>query len=121
MLNGSQSMHAVGDGGVSVCSAGGGGGGGGGEALRIVTLDAALVSPGHPWPVPRVRQPPQMAEGVSFCLFNNLWCVRLTRAAGRRRKLLLPVSGACRRALTHRPPPHRRPPLASLRGTNYVM
>ena len=118
LLNGSRSLHAVGDEGVSVaaaaadpngagvartaapCSGGGGagqtvecmlhagaswaigrgGGGDGGTAarapprLRIRSLDAALASPGRPMPFPNLREQPDLTEGISFCLVNNIWC-----------------------------------------------
>lgn len=37
------------------------------------SLDAVLVSPGHPTALPVVRQKPDLTQGVSFCLANNLW------------------------------------------------
>ena len=37
------------------------------------TLDAALVSPGFPTPFPNVRHAPDLSEGVSFNLANNIW------------------------------------------------
>jgi len=68
IVNGSHSLHAVGDAGASVCSADGS------ERLRIGTLDAALVSPDHPPRVlPNVKRQPDVAGGVSFNLFNNVW------------------------------------------------
>lgn len=67
MLNGSQSMHAVSDEGVSVSSADGA------EVLQIRTLDAALVSPGQPTPFPEGIQPPDMSQGMHFNLANNVW------------------------------------------------
>ncbi|KAL4420038.1 hypothetical protein ABPG77_001288 [Micractinium sp. CCAP 211/92] len=66
ILNGSRSLHAVGDEGVSVQTSGGG-------VLRIVSLDAALVSPGEPWAIPRVSVQPDMEGGMAFNLVNNLW------------------------------------------------
>lgn len=69
IVNGSHSMHAVGDAGVRVLSSDGS------ERLQISSLDAALVSPGAPVPLPNVMSPPDMRQGVSFNLFNNLWCV----------------------------------------------
>lgn len=67
MRNGSQSMHAVSDAGVSVSSAAGD------EELHIRTLDAPLVSPGHPTVLPQGRHSPHMRQGVHFNLVNNLW------------------------------------------------
>lgn len=67
MLNGSRSMHAVSDAGVSVRSAAGD------EVLHISTLDTALVSPGAPTPLPQGRHLPDMHQGVHFNLVNNLW------------------------------------------------
>ena len=37
------------------------------------SLDAALVSPGFPTPFPNVRHMPDLAEGMSFNLANNIW------------------------------------------------
>lgn len=37
------------------------------------TLDAALVSPGMPTPFPNVRHMPDLSEGMSFNLANNIW------------------------------------------------
>ena len=37
------------------------------------SLDAALVSPGLPTPFPNVRHMPDLAEGMSFNLANNIW------------------------------------------------
>ena len=102
ILNGSRSLHAIDDSGVAVAAAaappgcaGGGargpGSGGGSRAktaaaaaaaaaapaprpwLRIRSLDAALVSPGRPTPFPNLSQQPEMEEGVSFALTNNIW------------------------------------------------
>jgi hypothetical protein len=67
ILNGSQSMHAVSDDGVSVDSANGS------ETLHIRTLDSALVSPGKATPFPNGVYSPCMAEGVHFNLVNNVW------------------------------------------------
>lgn len=61
ILNGSQSMHAVGDAGVSVASADGA------EVLRIKTPDAALVSPGE-WGV--------AAAAAAACLRACMWGCR---------------------------------------------
>lgn len=60
-------MHAVGDKGVSVTSAAGD------EVLQIRTFDTALVSPGHPTPLPQGLHPPDMREGVHFNLVNQAW------------------------------------------------
>jgi hypothetical protein len=67
MLNGSRSMHAVGDEGVSVTSAAGD------EVLQIKTLDTALVSPGRPTPLPQGLHHLDMREGVHFNLVNQAW------------------------------------------------
>ena len=37
------------------------------------TLDASLVSPGYPTPFPNVRHLPDLSEGISFNLANNIW------------------------------------------------
>ena len=37
------------------------------------SLDAALVSPGDPTPFPVLDTPPDMSQGVSFNLANNIW------------------------------------------------
>lgn len=37
------------------------------------SLDAAIVSPGLPTPFPNVRHMPDLAEGMSFNLANNIW------------------------------------------------
>ncbi|KAI8471932.1 MAG: hypothetical protein J3K34DRAFT_520136 [Monoraphidium minutum] len=78
--NGSRSLHAVGDAGASVAAAArrrrGAAGGGysyARDVLRVASLDAALVSPGRPRGLPNVVVSPEMAEGVSFNLANNLW------------------------------------------------
>eukprot|EP00887_Chlorella_sp_A99_P001854 scaffold19.g1854.t1 len=100
ILNGSRSLHAISDEGVTVTAAAaaaaagpsswlaagarappGGGGAGGGAAvaapprLRIHSLDAALVSPGRPTPFPNLDEQLAMEEGVSFALTNNIWRV----------------------------------------------
>jgi hypothetical protein len=67
MLNGSRSMHAVSDQGVSVSSEDGN------EILQISTWDTALVSPGHPTPFPQGITQPDMDQGVHFNLVNNVW------------------------------------------------
>ncbi|KAF6263057.1 hypothetical protein COO60DRAFT_1635480 [Scenedesmus sp. NREL 46B-D3] len=67
MTNGSQSMHAVGEAGVSVTSAAGS------ELLQLKTWDVSLVSPGSPTPFPNGLFAPQMEEGVHFNLMNNVW------------------------------------------------
>ncbi|KAL4430828.1 hypothetical protein ABPG75_006084 [Micractinium tetrahymenae] len=66
ILNGSRSLHAVGDKGVSVQTAGG-------ATLRIISLDAPLVSPGEPWPFPNLSKQPDLREGVAHNLANNIW------------------------------------------------
>lgn len=67
VLNGSQSMHAVSDEGVSVRNAAGD------EVLQIKTWDTALVSPGHPTPFPQGLKQSDLKEGVHFNLANNVW------------------------------------------------
>ncbi|CAL5224396.1 g7077 [Coccomyxa viridis] len=67
--NGSYSQHAVSDEGISVTGAGQHAS----EELNIRSLDAALVSPGFPSPFPNVRHMPDLAEGMSFNLANNIW------------------------------------------------
>lgn len=37
------------------------------------SLDAPLVSPGRPTPFPIVREKPDVREGMSFNLANNIW------------------------------------------------
>ena len=37
------------------------------------TLDTALVSPGSPNPFPNVKHAPDMTQGMTFCLGNNIW------------------------------------------------
>ena len=37
------------------------------------SLDAALVSPGEPWALPRLSTQPDMEEGMAFNLVNNVW------------------------------------------------
>ncbi|KAK9915574.1 hypothetical protein WJX75_001002 [Coccomyxa subellipsoidea] len=68
--NGSHSMHGVDDDGVLVSGLGYKKSW---EQLRIRTLDCALVSPGKPNPFPNVQTQPDMTEGVSFNLANNIW------------------------------------------------
>ncbi|WIA38239.1 hypothetical protein OEZ86_001582 [Tetradesmus obliquus] len=67
MINGSQSMHAVTEAGVSVKSASGK------ELLQLKTWDAALVSPGRPTPFPNGLFAPEINKGVHFNLMNNVW------------------------------------------------
>lgn len=45
------------------------------EARRLLrrTLDSALVSPGMATPFPNVRHAPDMSQGMTFCLGNNIW------------------------------------------------
>lgn len=76
MLNGSQSMHAVSDDGISVASADGD------EVLSIHTLDAPLVSPGHPTPLPNGIRPPDLAQGMHFNLVNNAWGTNYVSSGG---------------------------------------
>ena len=37
------------------------------------TLDTALVSPGAPNPFPNVKHTPDMTQGMTFNLGNNIW------------------------------------------------
>lgn len=67
ILNGSQSMHAVSEAGVSVTSADGV------ESLQIKTWDASLVSPGKPTVFPNGVFAPCMDQGMHFNLVNNVW------------------------------------------------
>jgi len=73
-VNGSQSMHAVSDEGVSVSSPLSN------EVLHIKTLDTALVSPGEPTPFPNGLQPPAMSQGMHFNLVNNVWGTNYVRS-----------------------------------------
>jgi hypothetical protein len=68
VCNGSRALHAVDDEGAAVAAADGSS-----RRLRVRSLDAALVAAGAPSPFPRVRDPPDMAQGLSFCLHNNVW------------------------------------------------
>ena len=45
------------------------------EARRLLhrTLDSALVSPGVATPFPNVKHAPDMSQGMTFCLGNNIW------------------------------------------------
>lgn len=67
MRNGSMSMHAVDDEGISVRSACGK------AMLKVSSLDAALVSPGKPTPFPTVEELPDLTAGMHFNLHNNIW------------------------------------------------
>jgi hypothetical protein len=67
MGNGSMSMHGIDDGGIAVRS------GDGMALLRVRSLDAALVSPGHPTPFPSVVHLPDLEQGMHFNLVNNIW------------------------------------------------
>jgi hypothetical protein len=67
MRNGSRSMHAVDENGISVVSACGR------AVLNIRSLDAALVSPGKPTPFPIVDAAPDLSQGMHFNLHNNVW------------------------------------------------
>ncbi|KAL3138964.1 hypothetical protein ABBQ32_005773 [Trebouxia sp. C0010 RCD-2024] len=69
VLNGSQSMHAVSDEGISVRGAGSGSW----EQLNIRSLDAALVSPGEPIPFPNPNARPDLHKGMAYNLANNIW------------------------------------------------
>lgn len=69
VYNGSQSMHAVCDDGISVR----GSGQGAWEQLNIRSLDAALVSPGEPIPFPVTRSKPDLSKGMAYNLANNIW------------------------------------------------
>ena len=37
------------------------------------SLDAAVVSPGRPTPFPVLKAPPDLSQGLSFLLSNNIW------------------------------------------------
>ena len=65
--NGSHSIHAVSEAGVSVDSADGA------ERLTLRSLDAPLVALGRPAPFPNPCIGPDMHEGVSHNLANNVW------------------------------------------------
>lgn len=67
IVNGSQSMHAVSDSGVSVSSPDGQ------EVLHLHSWDASLVSPGTPTPFPNGFKPPDMTQGLHVNLANNVW------------------------------------------------
>ncbi|GAB4813534.1 hypothetical protein N2152v2_000580 [Parachlorella kessleri] len=67
ILNGSHALHAVGDEGVSVRTTGSK------SWLSVRSLDAALVSPGSPTPFQVLSSPPDLKQGVSFALTNNIW------------------------------------------------
>ena len=68
MLNGSHSMHALSpERGMAVASPSGG------EELHILGLDAPLVALGLPRPMPNACVGPDMTEGVSWNLVNNVW------------------------------------------------
>jgi hypothetical protein len=43
------------------------------ERLHARSLDVALVSPGEPTAFPTVKGGPDMAQGMSFNLANNVW------------------------------------------------
>lgn len=75
MINGSQSMHAVTEAGVSVRSADHK------ELLQFKTWDASLVSPGNPTPFPNGLFQPEMDKGVHFNLMNNIWGTNYVSAA----------------------------------------
>lgn len=62
--NGNRNLHAVG-GGLSAKTPTG--------ALRIESLDAPLVSPGTPRLLRFDNTPPDLAQGVHFNLYNNVW------------------------------------------------
>ena len=32
-----------------------------------------MVSPGRPTPFPSVRDPPELRQGMAYCLTNNIW------------------------------------------------
>ncbi|KAI8469213.1 MAG: hypothetical protein J3K34DRAFT_459474 [Monoraphidium minutum] len=67
VLNGSHSIHAVSEEGATVRSPAGG------EVLRIRPHDAPLLALGDPRPFPNPSRRPDMAQGVSACLHNNVW------------------------------------------------
>lgn len=43
------------------------------EKLHVRSLDVALVSPGAPTAFPNVRHQPDMSDGMSYNLCNNVW------------------------------------------------
>jgi hypothetical protein len=123
MLNGSQGMHAVGDEGVSVTAAAPAGGGAAAETLRVRALDAPLVSPGVASPFPNGVRVPDMREGVSFALVNNIWATNYVGCwpAGVPHPCLWRPAGAatarCSRALsTCRSP--SRPPASAMHAVH---
>lgn len=66
VANGSHSIHAVNQG-VSVRS------NDGSEQLSIKTLDVPLVNAGRPNPFYNPADGPDMSEGMSFNIVNNIW------------------------------------------------
>eukprot|EP00884_Botryococcus_braunii_P018962 jgi/Botrbrau1/574/Bobra.0010s0040.1 len=69
ILNGSQALHAVTDEGLVVR----GHAPFDWEQLQIMSLDAALVSPGYPEVFPVLQEKPDLEQGVTFNLMNNIW------------------------------------------------
>jgi hypothetical protein len=68
--NGSFSMHALTDGGVTVPSKVKGLEW---EQFQVVAMDSALVAIGAPEVLPDFKGPAKPQEGFNFCLFNNAW------------------------------------------------
>jgi hypothetical protein len=62
--NGNRHLHAIGQG-VRASLAG--------KTLTVSPLDSALVAPGKPSLLDFNNQQPDLAEGMHFCLLNNLW------------------------------------------------
>eukprot|EP00882_Tetradesmus_deserticola_P022573 GHRQ01024497.1.p2 GENE.GHRQ01024497.1~~GHRQ01024497.1.p2 ORF type:complete len:121 (+),score=29.04 GHRQ01024497.1:459-821(+) len=77
IINGSQSMHAVAEAGVSVANANHK------ELLQLKTWDVSLVSPGSPTPFPNGLFAPEMEKGVHFNLMNNIWGTNYVSAVHR--------------------------------------
>ncbi|KIZ02961.1 hypothetical protein MNEG_4996 [Monoraphidium neglectum] len=67
LVNGSHSIHGVSEEGVTVASPDGD------ELLRIRPHDAPLLALGEPRPFPNPTRGPDMDQGVSACLHNNVW------------------------------------------------
>lgn len=70
VANGSFSMHALTDGGVTVPSRTPGRAW---EELQIVAMDAPLVTLGAPQVLPDFQGPAKPEGGFNFCLLNNAW------------------------------------------------
>ncbi|KAK9837747.1 hypothetical protein WJX74_004142 [Apatococcus lobatus] len=67
VYNGSQSMHVVDERGVSVTAQDSS------HRLHVRSLDAPLLSPGNRLPFQQVRAKPDMTQGISYNLHNNIW------------------------------------------------